>query len=98
MKFAKSIFIIVGLSIVTLAMCTLLSYFLSKESFADFKLGWPFMFYYQFEIKGETGLGVQHGSWPMNLVYDCMLSFAFAILIFLGFKKVKLLSEHGTQI
>jgi len=89
MRFVKTIFIIAILSILIFAFCTLLSYLLSKETNSNFKIGWPYEFYYQFKIRGETGYGIQHGSWLMNLIYNCILSFVFAILIFFGYKKIK---------
>ena len=89
MKFVKTFFLITILSILIFGFCTLLSYFLSKENNRDFELGWPYKFYYQFKIGAETGSGIQHGSWPMNLIYDCILSFFFSILIFFVYKKIK---------
>src|SRR5678809_530017 len=81
MRFVKTIFIIAILSILIFAFCTLLSYLLSKETNSNFKIGWPYEFYYQFKIRGETGYGIQHGSWLMNLIYNCILSFVFAISV-----------------
>ena len=85
----KTIFIITILSILIFGFCTLLSYMLTKKANSFFELGWPYKFYYQFKIRGETGSGMQHGSWPMNLLYDCILSFVFSTLIFFGYKKIK---------
>ena len=89
MRFVKTFFSITILSVLVFGFCTLLSYLLSKEANSVFELGWPYKFYYQFKIRAETGSGIQHGSWPMNLIYDCILSFVFAILIFFVYKKIK---------
>jgi hypothetical protein len=89
MKSLKTIFIITILSILVFGFCTLLSYLLSKEASDNFELGWPYKFYYQFKIRDETANEIQHGSWPMNLIYNSILSFVFAILIFLVYKKLK---------
>ena len=89
MRPVKTIFIITILTILVFGFCTLLSYLFSKEVNGDFELGWPYKFYYQFEVRGETGPGIQHGSWPMKLIYNYILSFFFSILIFFVYRKLK---------
>jgi hypothetical protein len=89
MRPVKTIFIITILTILIFGFCTLLSYFSSKEINGDFELGWPYKFYYQFKVRGETGFEIQQGSWPMNLIYNYILSFFFSILIFFVFRKLK---------
>lgn len=89
MKFPKTIFIGITLSILIFGFCTILSYLLSKDGNRNYELGWPFNFYYQFALNKGEEFEIQHGSWPMNLTYDCILSFVFAILIFFVYKKIK---------
>ena len=89
MRPVETIFIITMLTILIFGFCTLLSYLFSKEINGDFELGWPYKFYYQFEVKGETALEIQHGSSPKNLIYNYILSFFFSILIFFVFRKLK---------
>lgn len=89
MRPVKTIFIITILTILVFGFCTLLSYLFSKDVNGDFELGWPFKFYYQFKVRSETGFEIQHGSWPMNLIYNYILSFFFSILIFFVFRKLK---------
>lgn len=89
MRPIKTIFIITILTILIFGFCTLLSYVFSKEINGAFELGWPYKFYYQFKVRSETGFEIQHGSWPMNLIYDYILSFFFSILIFFVYRKLK---------
>jgi len=89
MRPVKTIFIITILTILIFGFCTLLSYLLSKEINGDFELGWPYKFYYQFQVRRETGFEIQYGSWPMNLIYDYILSFFFSLLLFFVFRKLK---------
>ena len=89
MRPVKTIVIITILTILIFGFCTLSSYLLSKEINGDFELGWPYKFYYQFKVRGETGFGIQHGSRPMNLIYDWILSFFFSLLMFFVYRKIK---------
>ena len=89
MKFIKAFLIIACMSFSILGLCTLASYFIYKESSTNFKIGWPFNFYYQFAVNVENGYEIQHGTNPGNFVYNCGLSFIFIVLIFLSLKKTR---------
>ena len=89
MKFVKTIFILTILSFVIFAFCTLLSYLLSKEVNGDLEFGWPYKFFFQSKFSGESGAGIRCGIWTSGLLYNCILFFVFAILIFFLYKKLK---------
>ena len=89
MKSVKTIFAITILSILIFGFCTLLSYLLSKEVDGDLEFGWPYKFFSQSQFSGESGYGMQLGIWPRGLIYNCILTFAFAILLFVVYQKIK---------
>gem|GEM_PF-6131369 len=81
--------IIACLGFSILGLCTLISYFIYKESNIAFRLGWPFNFYYQFPVNAENGYDLLHGFSGKNFIYNCGLSFLFITLIFLSLKKTR---------
>jgi hypothetical protein len=89
MKFFKIIFVIGCLSISVLGLCTLASYFIDKESNLDFKIGWPYTFYYQFPVNALDGYELLHGTNPLGFIYDCGLSFLFVLLILFSLKRTR---------
>src|SRR5688572_11169765 len=89
MRSLRVFLVIICLSISILGFCTIVSYFLYKENKTNFKIGWPFYFFYQFAVRTETGYEIQHGTLVKNFIYDCILSFTFMIIIFLIFKRTR---------
>jgi len=89
MKSAKTISIISGLAILIFGSCSLLSYVLSKEINYNLEFGWPYKFISQSKFSGESGSGMSLGIWRAGLIYNCILSFLFAILILFVYKKIK---------
>ena len=89
MRSVKTIFIITILGILIFGVCTLLSYLLSKELNGDLEFGWPYKFFFQSKFSGESGSGIRLGIWQRGLIYNCMLSFVFAVLVFFVYKKIK---------
>ena len=88
-RFSRNILAIVCLSISILGLCALVSFFVHKESDTNFRVGWPFNFYYQFAVRTENGYEIQHGYNGKNFIYDSGLSLLFIAIIFLIFKKTR---------
>jgi hypothetical protein len=62
---------------------------LSKEIDGDLEVGWPYKFFFQSKFSGESGSGMRLGTWQTGLIYNCILSFVFSIVIFFVYKKIK---------
>ena len=82
MKRIAAIFI---LSFLILGTATLLSYYFTKEHSNHYKLGWPFVFYYQFSLGAKDNYFIQHGTNGINMIYNYALSLLVSVLIFYGF-------------
>ena len=89
MKPVKVIFPVTILSILIFGSCTVLSYLLSKEVNGGLEFGWPYKFFFKSKFRGESGSGMRLGIWQMGLMYNCLISFVFAILIFFVYQKIK---------
>ena len=89
MRSAKTIFIITIFSILIFGFCTLLSYLLTKEVNGHLEYGWPYKFFFQSKFSGESGSVLRVGISQTGLIYNCILSFLIAMLIFFVYKKIK---------
>ncbi|RTL59221.1 MAG: hypothetical protein EKK37_13055 [Sphingobacteriales bacterium] len=66
--------------ILIFVIITFISYVQTKESSTDFKLGWPWVFYEQFQISGN--IGVNHGTDAKDFIYDYAISIVLSIFLF----------------
>jgi hypothetical protein len=57
-----------------------------NHSFPNFKIGFPFNYYYQIQIKNGNCFEIQHGTTKTNIIYNLILC-VFAIILFLKIKK-----------
>jgi len=69
-------------SILLFASVTLISYFVSHEAaLSEFKLGYPFIFYEQFQMSGNDFI---NSGWnPISAIYDYLGAFILTIVGFL---------------
>ena len=75
----RKVLIATGISIVLFVMLTVFSYFLTLEYRVNFEIGLPWTFYRQFLIDCE----VQHGSIPINLIKDAILTWIVTTILWL---------------
>lgn len=64
----KKIIVITLLSAIIFTLLTGISYYLTLEGTSNFKLGFPWVFYYQFKLDI-----LHHGSNPINFIIDFAL-------------------------
>ncbi len=75
----KKVLVATGISIILFVLLTVLSYFLNLEYRANFKIGLPWTFYYQFLVDCE----VQHGTNPMNFIKDAFVTWTLTTILWL---------------
>ncbi len=83
-----------GISVLLFIVLVGLSYFATIKQQVNFKLGFPFIFYYQFIVDA----GIQHGSMPGKFALDIILTWVITILLLILFKRRKYKNTNLNEI
>lgn len=63
---------IILISFILFASVTLISYFITRDQFSGFKLGYPFVFYEQFQLRGNNFMNF--GWNAKNAIYNYLIA------------------------
>lgn len=59
----------------------------TNHTFPNFEIGFPYTYYYQFQVKNESCIELQHGTYKTGIIYNYLLG--LILFIVLKFKQLK---------